>query len=163
MIRVGVGFDVHAFDPDRRLVLGALTIPDSPGLAGHSDADVLSHAVADALLGAARMGDLGERFPNDERWKNAPSSEILRETATALSDAGWRIASVDATVIAQAPRLSPYLYKMAANIGSALGVEDDVVSVKATTTDGLGFTGRNEGIAALAVAALYRADVARDE
>lgn len=158
MIRVGIGCDAHAFDPDRRLVLGGLTIPDSPGLAGHSDADVLCHAIADALLGAACLGDLGDRFPDDERWRDASSVEILEQAGTAVGEAGWRVANVDATVVARAPRLSPYRREMALNIAAALHIEVGAVSVKATTTDGLGFTGRNEGIAAVAVAALHRAE-----
>ena len=158
MIRVGIGFDVHAFSSDRPLVLGGVTIPDARGLIGHSDADVLSHAIADALLGAAGLGDLGERFPADDRWKDASSVEILQETADAVEEAGWSVGNIDATLIAEAPRLVPFRDEMIANVAKALGVAGDAVSVKATTTDGLGFTGRGEGIAALAVVALHKPD-----
>ncbi|HEV3473459.1 MAG TPA: 2-C-methyl-D-erythritol 2,4-cyclodiphosphate synthase [Actinomycetota bacterium] len=151
-MRVGLGFDAHAFDPARPLILGGVTIPEGPGLIGHSDADVLSHVVADALLGAARLGDLGTRFPATEEWKGADSIAILRECAAALTSAGWSVSNVDATVIAEAPRLSVYKDQMTSNLAAALGIATDAVSVKATTTDGLGFTGRKEGIAALAVA-----------
>lgn len=158
MIRVGIGFDVHAFSSDRPLVLGGVTIPDARGLIGHSDADVLSHAIADALLGAAGLGDLGERFPADDRWKDVSSVEILQETADAVEEAGWSVGNIDATLIAEAPRLVPFRDEMIANVAKALGVAGDAVSVKATTTDGLGFTGRGEGIAALAVVALHKPD-----
>lgn len=150
--RVGLGFDSHAFDSRRSLVLGGVVIPDSPGLSGHSDADVLSHAIADALLGAGRLGDLGTMFPADDRWREASSLDILRTAAAALSDHGCRIENVDATVVAQSPRLGPYRDDMAAAIARALGISPAEVSIKATTTDGLGFTGREEGIAAIAVA-----------
>jgi len=149
--RVGLGFDAHAFDPDRPLVLGGVTIPAEAGLAGHSDADVLSHAVADAVLGAALLGDLGSAFPDDARWRDASSLDILAETAGAAGDEGWRVEGVDATVVAQAPRLAPWREEMALNIAGALQVDSRKVSVKATTTDGMGFTGRGEGIAAIAV------------
>ena len=151
-MRVGLGFDAHAFTTDRPLVLGGVTVPGSPGLAGHSDADVVSHALADALLGAAGLGDLGERFPTTARWRDASSLEILARTAAMLSEAGQDVVNVDVTVIAQSPRLGPHREEMAASVARALGVETSVVSVKATTTDALGFTGRGEGIAALAVA-----------
>ncbi len=143
--------DAHAFDPSRPLVLGGVTIPEGPGLAGHSDADVLSHVVADALLGAARLGDLGERFPATERWKGADSIGILRECAAVLAAGGWSVSNVDATVIAESPRLTSYKDRMIDNLAAALGISPDAVSVKATTTDGMGFTGRKEGIAAMAV------------
>ena len=151
MIRVGLGYDVHAFDTDRALVLGGVEIPDAPGLAGHSDADVVSHAIADALLGAARLGDLGSLFPNDERWAGASSLEILRHSARAVTDAGWSVVNVDATIVAERPRLAPHREEMIDQIASALGLATSAVWVKATSTDGLGFTGREEGIAALAV------------
>ena len=151
MIRVGLGYDAHAFDTDRALVLGGVEIPDAPGLAGHSDADVVSHAIADALLGAARLGDLGSLFPNDERWAGASSLEILRHSARAVTDAGWSVVNVDATIVAERPRLAPHREEMIDQIASALGLATSAVWVKATSTDGLGFTGREEGIAALAV------------
>jgi 2-C-methyl-D-erythritol 2,4-cyclodiphosphate synthase len=161
--RSGIGFDAHAFagagGDARPLVVGGVTIPDHPGLSGHSDADVLSHAIADALLGAASLGDLGERFPGDERWKDASSLRILDATAALVRDAGYRIAHVDASVVAEVPRMAPHRAAMRSNVAAALGVPEDDVSVKATTTDGLGFTGRGDGIAALAVATIERTDV----
>jgi 2-C-methyl-D-erythritol 2,4-cyclodiphosphate synthase len=150
-MRVGVGFDAHPFDPRRPLVLGGIEFPGSPGLAGHSDADVLTHAIADALLGAAGLGDLGGRFPNDERWKDASSLQILSEVGALLSDRGLAVGNVDATVIAEQPRLGPHRDQIVERIAHALGIERDLVSVKATTTDEMGFTGRREGIAAFAV------------
>ncbi len=152
MIRIGSGLDVHAFAEGRPLVLGGVAIPGHAGLAGHSDADVVCHAVADALLGAARLGDLGMRFPGTERWRDAPGAELLRAVAGLLAQGGWTIGNVDVTVIAASPRLAPHRAAMQDNIAAALGVPADAVSVKATTTDGLGFTGRGEGIAASAVA-----------
>lgn len=159
MTQSGIGFDAHAFDEigDRPLVIGGVVISESGGLAGHSDADVLSHAVADALLGAANLGDLGSRFPDDDRWKGASSLAILEETAAQVEDAGYRIVHVDVSVVAQAPRLAPHRDAMRAAVAGALGVSVSAVSVKATTTDGLGFTGRGEGIAALSVATVERA------
>jgi 2-C-methyl-D-erythritol 2,4-cyclodiphosphate synthase len=156
LIRVGSGLDAHAFEEGRPLVLGGLEVAGHAGLAGHSDADVVCHAVTDALLGAAKLGDLGSRFPGTDRWLGASSLEILAETARFIVDAGWRIGNVDATVVAQAPRLAPYLEAMAGNVAGALGLEADAVSVKATSTDALGFTGRGEGIAALATVLIER-------
>lgn len=158
MIRVGIGFDAHRFDESRPLVLGGVEIPGSPGLAGHSDADVLAHAVADAILGAAGLGDLGDHFPNDDAWRDASSLKILERAAVLITTEGWTVASVDATVIAERPALAPYREEMRLNIAEALGVYSGEFSVKATTTDGMGFTGRGEGIAAMAVAALHRPD-----
>lgn len=158
MIRVGIGFDAHRFEGSRPLILGGVTIPEHVGLAGHSDADVLAHAIADALLGAAGLGDLGEHFPNDARWKDASSIEILEQTSRMIKEEGWTVASVDATVIAEEPPLAPYRDEMRLNIATAIGVYSGEFSVKATTTDGMGFTGRGEGIAALVVAALFRND-----
>ena len=152
MSRVGLGFDCHAFDSGRTLVLGGVAIPGSPGLSGHSDADVLSHAIADALLGAGRLGDLGTMFPPDDRWREASSLDILSVTAQSLKDRGCRIENVDGTVVAQSPKLAPYRDEMIAAIAMALNLPLSEVSVKATTTDGLGFAGRGEGIAAIAVA-----------
>ena len=156
MIRVGQGFDAHAFDDARPLVLGGVTIADAPGLSGHSDADVLSHAIADALLGAAHLGDLGENFPADERWRDASSLDILRATDRLLLDAGWRCVNVDSTIVAQRPRLAPAIPEMVRNLTEVLQLEQGAVSVKATTTEGLGFTGRGDGIAALAVVLVQR-------
>ena len=152
MIRVGTGFDVHAFDDSRPLVLGGVTIPDHPGLAGHSDADVVAHAVGDALLGAAALGDLGQMFPSNGKWKGASSIDLLREVDRALTARGWTVVNVDATVVAETPRLASHTIEMAGRLAAALGVGPERVSVKATTTDGLGFVGRREGIAALAAA-----------
>jgi 2-C-methyl-D-erythritol 2,4-cyclodiphosphate synthase len=163
LARVGVGFDAHGFTSDRKLVLGGVDIPESEGLAGHSDADVLSHAVADALMGAANLGDLGSAFPDDDRWRDASSLDILRRTAAAVAAAGYRVGNIDSTVIAQRPRLAPYRDAMRDNIAASVGAEPDAVSVKATTTDGLGFTGRGDGIAAVAVAFVETdADVSPD-
>jgi 2-C-methyl-D-erythritol 2,4-cyclodiphosphate synthase len=155
-MRVGQGFDVHAFDPQRPLILGGVHVPDAPGLAGHSDADVLCHALADALLGAASLGDIGTLFPAVDRWKDASSLEILSETARTVKGAGWEIANVDGTLVAQQPRLSPFVGEMIRNVAEALAVTASQVSVKATTTDHLGFVGREEGIAGLAVALIER-------
>jgi 2-C-methyl-D-erythritol 2,4-cyclodiphosphate synthase len=154
--RVGLGVDAHAFDASRPLVLGGIEISGSPGLAGHSDADVLSHAIADALLGAAGLSDLGTMFPHDERWRDSSSLDILAATARALSEAGWSVANIDATLLAEAPKIAAYRAQMIAAVSSALGVDEDVVWIKATTTDGLGFVGRTEGMAALAVALVRR-------
>jgi 2-C-methyl-D-erythritol 2,4-cyclodiphosphate synthase len=151
-VRVGFGFDAHSFDERRPLLLGGIEIPGSPGLSGHSDADVLSHAIADALLGATGLGDLGDRFPNDERWKDASSLEILSEVSALLRDRGATVVNVDATVIAELPKLGPHRDQMVERIAHALGIERGLVSVKATTTDEMGFIGRGEGIAAFAVA-----------
>jgi 2-C-methyl-D-erythritol 2,4-cyclodiphosphate synthase len=159
-VRIGQGVDVHAFaagsDAEARpLVLGGVAIPGGPGLAGHSDADVVLHAVVDALLGAAALGDLGARFGTaDPRYAGAPSSVFVAEAVRLLAEAGWSVGNVDCTVIAARPRLSEHREAMRASIADLLGVEAEAVSVKATTTDGLGFTGRGEGIACLAAALL---------
>lgn len=152
--RVGLGFDAHRFDPERPLVLGGVTIPESAGLAGHSDADVVAHAVADALLGAAGLADLGNRFPATNEYKDADSMMIVRECGAAVRARGFGITNIDATVIAQQPRLSPHTADMARKLADVLGISTADVSVKATTTDAMGFTGRGEGIAALAVVAI---------
>lgn len=155
-MRVGLGFDAHAFDSARPLVLGGVTIPGAPGLAGHSDGDALCHAIADALLGAARLGDLGERWPSTEQWRGASSLEFLEETVQLLRQGGWRIANVDSTVVAERPPLSPHRQAMVDRVARSLEMEPDGVSIKSTTTDGLGFTGRSEGIAAYAVVLISR-------
>jgi 2-C-methyl-D-erythritol 2,4-cyclodiphosphate synthase len=153
--RIGQGFDVHALVAGRRLVLGGVVIPFDRGLEGHSDADVLLHAVIDALLGAAALGDIGRHFPDtDARYRDADSRALLREVRAKLAQARLRACNVDATVIAQAPRLAPHVDAMVANIAADLGLARDRVNVKATTTEKLGFTGRGEGIAAMAVALL---------
>jgi 2-C-methyl-D-erythritol 2,4-cyclodiphosphate synthase len=156
VIRVGLGVDAHAFDPARPLVLGGVTIPDHPGLAGHSDADVVSHAVADALLGACALGDLGTHFPDDDRWRDASSLGILGEVGRMARSAGWSVGNVDVTIIAEAPALAPHRSAMSASLAAALAIGEDSVSIKATTTDGLGVAGRGEGMAALAVVLVER-------
>ncbi|MDE2210297.1 MAG: 2-C-methyl-D-erythritol 2,4-cyclodiphosphate synthase [Betaproteobacteria bacterium] len=150
-MRIGTGFDVHPFAAGRALVIGGVTIPHDRGLEGHSDADVLLHAIADAVLGALALGDIGTHFPDhDPRWKGADSRRLLREVVALASLQRYRVGNVDTTVIAQAPRLAPHVATMRANIASDLGCAVDCVSVKATTTERLGFAGRGEGIAAMA-------------
>ncbi|KAA0212731.1 MAG: 2-C-methyl-D-erythritol 2,4-cyclodiphosphate synthase [Lautropia sp.] len=154
-VRIGQGYDVHALVPGRRLVIGGIEVPHSHGLLGHSDADVLLHAITDALLGAAALGDIGRHFPDtDGRWRGADSAELLAQAAQRVRAAGWEIGNVDATVIAQAPKLAAYLPRMAERIALALSIGIAQVGVKAKTTERLGFAGRGEGIAALAVALL---------
>ena len=153
--RVGTGFDAHALVPGRRLVLGGVHIPHGLGLAGHSDGDVLLHAVMDALLGAAGLGDIGVQFPSDDAKYEGISSLLLLSQVKAVLDAGgWRISNVDATMVAQSPRLGPYVEAMREQTAAALSIEVSRVGIKATTTDHLGFTGREEGIAAYAVASI---------
>ncbi len=155
--RVGIGYDVHRFAGARTLVLGGVEIPGEAGLAGHSDADVLAHAVTDAVLGAAGLGDIGRHFPDDDpQYAGADSIELLRQATGLARSAGWRVSNVDATVICERPRLAPVLDPMAERLGSALELERGSVNVKATTNEGLGSIGRGEGIAALAVAMLAR-------
>lgn len=154
-LRIGNGFDVHALVAGRPLVIGGVAIPFDKGLLGHSDADVLLHAIADAILGALALGDLGVHFPDsDVRWKNANSRDLLRHVMALASGQGYRIGNVDATVVAQAPRLAPHVRAMRENIAADLGCDVGQVSVKATTTERLGFTGRGEGIAAIAIVLL---------
>ncbi|MFG6391429.1 MAG: 2-C-methyl-D-erythritol 2,4-cyclodiphosphate synthase [Candidatus Amulumruptor sp.] len=158
-IRIGQGFDVHAFATDRQLWLCGVNIPHDRGLLGHSDADVALHALSDALLGAAALRDIGYHFPDtDPRYKGADSRKLLREVVTLLADKGYGIGNVDVTIMAQKPKLLPYIPQMAANIAQDLGIDADYVSVKATTTEKLGFTGREEGIAAMAVTLIYLQD-----
>lgn len=154
-MRVGQGFDVHALVPGRKLVLGGVHIPHHRGLEGHSDADVLLHAVCDALLGAAGLGDIGSHFPDsDARYKDIDSRRLLREVARLLKESGFAAANVDATIIAQAPKMAPHIPAMRANLAADLGLAADAVNIKAKTTEMLGFVGRGEGIAAEAVALL---------
>jgi 2-C-methyl-D-erythritol 2,4-cyclodiphosphate synthase len=154
-MRIGQGFDAHALVSGRRLVIGGVQVPYEKGLAGHSDADVLIHAVCDALLGAAGLGDIGQHFPDsDARFKDIDSRKLLREVARLVKGRGLKVVNVDATVIAQAPRLGPHIPEMRANLVSDLGVAAGAVSSKAKTTEKLGFVGRGEGIAAEAVALL---------
>jgi len=154
-MRIGQGFDAHALVAGRKLIIGGVEIPHDKGLAGHSDADVLIHALCDALLGAAALGDIGAHFPDsDARYKGIDSRRLLREVAALLARNRYRVVNVDATVIAQAPRMAPHIAAMRANLASDLGIEVEAVSVKAKTTERLGFVGRGEGIAAEAVVLL---------
>jgi 2-C-methyl-D-erythritol 2,4-cyclodiphosphate synthase len=154
-LRVGQGYDVHRLVPGRPLVLGGERIPSDVGLEGHSDADVLLHALGDALLGAAALGDLGDHFPpTDERWRGADSSELVRRIVALVAEAGWRTVSCDLTLIAEAPRLAPYRDAIRRRVAELLAVESTAVGLKATTHEGLGALGRGEGIAALAVVLL---------
>ena len=156
-IRVGQGFDVHAFAEGRPLILGGVTIPFERGLLGHSDADVLLHAISDALLGAAGQGDIGRLFPDtDPRYEGADSRVLLRTVFARIWEAGWEVGNVDATIICQVPKIQPYADRMAANIADDLNIEAGAVNIKGKTTEKLGFTGRGEGIAAQAVALLQR-------
>lgn len=156
-MRVGQGYDVHALVPGRKLILGGVTIPHPMGLQGHSDADALLHAITDAVLGAAGLGDIGHMFPDsDAQWAGTDSRMLLRGAVAAVRAAGWRIGNVDCTVIAQAPRIAPHVEAMRANIASDLGIAPERVNVKGKTTERLGFAGRGEGIAAEAVALLLR-------
>jgi len=158
-VRVGTGFDVHALVAGRRLVIGGVHVPYERGLDGHSDADVLLHAIGDAILGALALGDLGRHFPDsDPRWKDADSRALLRHIAGLMRERGFAIGNVDATVIAQAPRLAPHVEAMRANVASDLGCTPDDVGIKATTTEHLGFAGRGEGIAAMASVLLVSPD-----
>jgi 2-C-methyl-D-erythritol 2,4-cyclodiphosphate synthase len=154
-MRIGHGYDVHRLVEGRKLILGGVDIPFEKGLLGHSDADVLAHAIADALLGAAAMGDIGKLFPDtDPAFEGADSLRLLSEVVRRLADAGYRIGNIDATVLAQRPKLSPYILQMRQRLAEACGVGMDAVSVKATTEEGLGFTGEGLGIAAHAVCLL---------
>ncbi len=156
-LRIGHGFDVHAFAEGRRLIIGGVDIPHDLGLLGHSDADVLLHAICDALLGAAGQGDIGRHFPDsDARYKGIDSRALLRHVAGLLKERGWATGNVDATIIAQAPKMAPHIPAMRAHIAADLGLAEDAVNVKATTTEKLGFTGRGEGIAAEAVCLIVK-------
>ena len=157
MIRIGHGYDVHRLVPGRKLILGGVEIPHTTGLLGHSDADVLTHALMDALLGAAAMGDIGHLFPDsDAQYAGADSLQLLRAVMERLHAAGYAVGNVDCTVLAQAPKLAPHILQMRKNLAEILGCGLDAVSVKATTEEGLGFTGAKEGIAAHAVVLLRR-------
>ncbi|MCM1286363.1 MAG: 2-C-methyl-D-erythritol 2,4-cyclodiphosphate synthase [Acetobacter sp.] len=151
-MRIGHGYDVHKLVEGRTCIIGGVDIPSSVGLLGHSDADVLLHAISDAILGAAAMGDIGHLFPDtDDKWKGADSMELLKEVMHQLNKKGYKIVNIDSTVLAQIPKLAPYILEMRSNIACACGIETESVSVKATTEEGLGFTGAKEGIAAHAV------------
>ena len=156
-LRIGQGFDVHALVTGRPLIIGGVTIPFDKGLDGHSDADVLLHAITDAILGAAGLGDIGRHFPDtDAAFKGADSQALLREAAARVCNAGFTVVNIDCTIIAQAPKMAPHVTAMAANIAAACGIEAANVNVKAKTTERLGFTGRGEGIAAEAIALIER-------
>ncbi len=155
--RIGQGFDVHAFAPDRKLILGGVEIPHPMGLLGHSDADVLLHAVTDALLGAAGLGDIGRLYPDhDPQYAGADSRVLLRGALLAVHRAGWRVGNVDATIIAQLPKISPYAPKMRDHLAEDLQVAPEAVNIKGKTTERLGFTGRGEGMAAEAIVLLVQ-------
>ena len=157
MMRIGHGYDVHRFESGRRLILGGVQIPYPQGLAGHSDAEVLTHAVMDALFGAAGLGDIGMHFPDtDDRFEGINSLILARETVALVQDAGYCICNIDSTLIAQAPKLSPYLPQMRKALSQALQINTNQINIKATTEEHLGFTGRKEGIAAHAVCLLER-------
>ena len=156
-IRIGFGYDVHGFADGRPLILGGVTIPSKRGLSGHSDADAVIHAIVDALLGAAALGDIGQHFPSsDERWKNQPSLVFLDYTYDLLCQQQYVINNIDATIVAEHPKLAPYIEAMRTHLAEHLHLTREQVSVKATTTDGLGFAGRREGIACYAVALLEK-------
>ena len=160
-LRVGTGFDVHPFADGRALIIGGVTIPHGRGLAGHSDADVLTHAICDALLGAAALGDIGRHFPDrDPAFHGISSLELLRRTVALVAAAGWSPLQVDTCILAEAPRVAPYATAMRQAIAAALAIPEGNVGIKATTTEGLGFVGRGEGIAAQAVCLLVRAATA---
>ena len=158
--RVGTGYDVHRLTVGRKLIIGGVDIPHTYGLLGHSDADVLTHAIMDALLGAAGKGDIGQLFPDsDMAFKDASSLGMLAEVGKVLARDGWGVENIDATIIAQAPKLAPYRSQMACNVAEALGIPVSAVNIKATTEEGLGFTGAKEGIAAQAVCLIARAEM----
>lgn len=151
--RVGIGYDAHRFAPGRRLVLGGVEIPFDRGLDGHSDADVLLHAVADAILGAAALGDIGTHFPpGEQEWRESDSRDLLRRSVSLIRANGWLVTNIDATVIAEAPRVNPHVAAMRREISSCVGIQETSISLKATTNEGMGFVGREEGIAAIATA-----------
>ncbi len=157
MFRIGHGFDVHRFGDGDHLIIGGVAIPFAHGFVAHSDGDVLLHALSDALLGACALGDIGRHFPDtDAAWAGADSRDLLRRVMTLVAAAGYRVVNVDATLMAQAPKMAPHIAAMVANVAADLGLEPDAVNVKATTTERLGFTGRGEGIAAEAVVLLAR-------
>lgn len=156
-MRVGIGYDVHRLVENRKLIIGGVDIPYEKGLLGHSDADVLLHAIKDAILGAAALGDIGKHFPDtDQRYKGANSLELLREVGILIDTKGYIVNNLDATIIAQKPKMAPHIEIMRKNISEALNIEVDKINVKATTTEGLGFTGVGEGIAANAIASIIK-------
>ena len=161
-VRIGTGYDVHAFGDGDHVVLGGVTLPHVRGLVAHSDGDVLIHALCDALLGALALGDIGKYFPpSDERWRNADSRDLLRGVVAMLHDRGWHVGNIDSTVVCERPRLAPHIDAMRSNLAADLRIAIDAVGVKATTSEKLGFTGREEGIAAQAVVLLVARTDAR--
>ncbi len=162
-MRSGIGFDTHRLVPERPLILGGVTIPHATGLLGHSDADVLAHAISDALLGAIAAGDIGQHFPDsDERWRGADSLELLQQVVLLLARQGWGVGNVDATILAEAPKMAPHISAMRTNLARVLGVTNSRVSVKATTVEALGAIGRREGISVMAVATVVTLPPAPD-
>lgn len=158
MMRIGHGYDVHKLVAGRKCIIGGVDIPSDLGLLGHSDADVLLHAISDSILGAAAMGDIGHLFPDtDDKWKGADSLKLLEEVVRQVNSKGYNIVNIDSTILAQVPKMAPYIYSMRENIAKACNVDVDFVSVKATTEEGLGFTGAKEGIAAHAVCLIENA------
>lgn len=156
--RIGHGYDVHRLAENRKLIIGGVDIPHTKGLLGHSDADVLAHAICDALLGAAALGDIGKHFPdNDNSYKNADSLILLQRVCALIRDEGYEISNIDSTILAQAPKLRPYIDEMRKNLAKAMNLSIKDISVKATTEERLGFTGNEEGISAHAVALIYKA------
>lgn len=154
-MRFGLGYDVHKLVPNRKLIIGGVEIPHHLGLKGHSDADVLLHAIKDALLGAVAAGDIGKHFPDtDPQYKGASSLVLLRRVGEIIQERGYRVNNIDSTIVAQNPKMAPYIEQMVENISQTLGIKQDCVNVKATTTEGLGFTGNGEGIAAHAIASV---------
>jgi 2-C-methyl-D-erythritol 2,4-cyclodiphosphate synthase len=157
MTRIGIGYDVHRLVDGRKLIIGGVDIPHAKGLLGHSDADVLLHAICDALLGAAGLGDIGKHFPDtDPRFKGSSSVKLLSEVSRLLGEKGFRVNNIDTTVVAERPKLAPHITQMTANIATAVNVDKEAVNIKATTTEGLGFAGKSEGIAAYAVCTIAR-------
>lgn len=155
MMRVGMGYDVHKFQQGRPLVLGGVEIPYEKGLLGHSDADVLLHGIKDALLGAAALGDIGKHFPDtDPNYKGISSIKLLIHVGELLHQKGYRVNNIDGTIIAEKPKMAPYISKMRENVAEALGISVDQINIKATTTEGLGFEGRKEGISAMAIVSI---------
>ena len=158
MMRIGTGYDVHRLTEGRKLILGGVEIQHEKGLLGHSDADVLVHAIMDSLLGAAALGDIGTHFPDtDEKYKGADSLDLLKHVCTLIAEKGYTVSNIDATVIAQAPKLKPFIPQMKQNIADVMNLDPDCINIKATTEEKLGFTGRKEGIAAHCVALIIKA------
>ncbi len=154
-MRVGMGYDVHKFQQGRALIIGGVTIPYEKGLLGHSDADVLLHAIKDALLGAAALGDIGKHFPDtDPKYRGASSINLLQHVGQLLTEEGYRVNNIDGTIIAEKPKMAPFISEMRKNISEALGVTEGQINIKATTTEGLGFEGRKEGISSMAIASI---------